>query len=92
MVNWELLGVSLGVPVSKLDTIKLDDPHGGVENWKLKIFQLWFQYRPDASWKDVDQALKQNDYFTLAAKLKRKYLLAAADSSKALGKSFVTFS
>ena len=82
--NWKPVGVSLGVPVRKLDTIKLDDPHGGVENWKIKMFQLWLQYKADVSWKDVVQALKENDYPVLAAKLKTKYLLT--DSSTDQGK------
>ena len=62
----------------------LNDPNGGVENWKLKMFQFWLQYKPDTSWKDVVRALKENDYNNLAATLSRKYLLAA-DSSEAQG-------
>ena len=78
--NWELFGVSLGVHVRMLNRIKLDDPNGGVENWKLKMFQFWLQYKPDASWKDVIRALDDNDYCHLAATLSKKYLLTA-DSS-----------
>ena len=65
-------GVSLGVPVKKLNAIKLDDPNGGMENWKLNIFQFWLQYKPDASWNDVVRALEENDYNDLAATLSRK--------------------
>ena len=75
--DWKLFGVSLGVPLRKLNTIKLDDPHGGVENWKLKMFQFWLHYKPCALWKDVIQALKENDYNDLAATLSRKYPLQA---------------
>ena len=82
--DWKPLGGSLGVPVRKLDAIMLNDPNGGVENWKLKMFQFWLQYKPDTSWKDVVRALKENDYNNLAATLSRKYLLAA-DSSEAQG-------
>ena len=71
--DWKLFGVSLGVPVRKLDTIKLDDPHGGVESWKLKMFQLWLQSKPDASWNDVVRALEENEFFSLAAKLRKTY-------------------
>ena len=78
--NWELFGVSLGVHVRMLNRIKLDDPNGGVENWKLKMFQFWLQYKPDASWKDVVRALEDNDYCLLAATLSKKCLLAT-DSS-----------
>ena len=78
--DWKLLGVSLGIPVRKLKAIKLDDPHGGVENWKLEMFQIWLQSKPGASWKNVVQALEDNDYHDLAEKLKKKYLLANAAS------------
>ena len=77
--NWKLVGVALGVPVRKLNTIKLDDPHGGVENWKLKMFDIWLQYKPDASWKDVVQVLEENDYKDLAATLWEKYLPKEGD-------------
>ena len=72
--NWKPVGVALGVPVRKLNTIKLDDPHGGVENWKIKMFDIWLQYKPDASWKDVVEALDENDYYDLAEKLWEKHL------------------
>ena len=82
--NWNLFGVSLGVPANTLDTIKLNDPNGGVENWKLKMFQFWLQSNVDASWKEVVRALEENNLTLLAATLSRKYLLAA-DSSEEQG-------
>ena len=82
--DWKVFGVSLGVPMRKLNAIKLDDPNGGVDNWKLKMFQFWLQYKPGALWKDVVRALKEIDYNDLAATLTRKYLLAS-DSSEAQG-------
>ena len=75
--DWKVFGVSLGVPPSILDAIKLDDPNGGVDNWKLKMFHFWLQHKPGASWKDVVRALKEVDCHDLAATLARKYLLAA---------------
>ena len=84
--NWKVFGVSLGVPAAKVDCIKLEDPNGGVENWKLKMFQFWLQFKVDASLKDVVRALEENNYLQLAAKLSRKYLLAA-DSSEGQGMS-----
>ena len=75
MSDWILFGVSLGVPVRKLNNIKLDDPHGGVENWKIEMFHFWLRLKSDASWKDVVQALEQNDYGFLAARVKRVYML-----------------
>ena len=76
--DWKVFGVSLGVPVRKLNAIELADPRGGVENWKLKMFQFWLQYKPDdPSWKDVVRALEENNYIHLATTLSRKYLLPA---------------
>ena len=84
--DWKLFGVSLGVPLRKLNTIKLDDPHGGVNNWKLKMFQFWLRYKTDASWEEVVRTLKEYDYNNLAASLSRKYLLTA-DPSETQGMS-----
>ena len=72
--NWKPVGVTLGVPVRKLNNIKLSDQFGGVENWKIQMFDSWLKYKPDASWKDVVQALEENDYKDLAATLWEKYL------------------
>ena len=77
--DWITVGVFLGVPVKKLKTIKSDDPHGGVESWKFEMFQFWLRYKPDALWKDVVQALEQNDYISLAARVKRTYLLEGSE-------------
>ena len=74
--DWKVFGVSLGIPGRKLKSIVTEDPNGGVENWKLKMFQFWLQYKPDASWEDVVRALEDNDYCNLAATLSKKYLLA----------------
>ena len=82
--DWKLFGLSLGVPRFKLDTIKLDDPNGGVENWKLKMFKYWLQLQQeDPSWKDIIRALKENNFTYLAVTLvlSRKYL-SVGDSSE----------
>ena len=77
MTNWYVFGVALGIPVSKLDSIKKESSE--VEEQKVKMFQFWLQYKLDASWKIVIQALEQNNYLVLAAELSKKYLLS--DSS-----------
>ena len=77
MTDWYVFGVALGVPVSTLNCIKSEN--SDVENKKIQMFQFWLQYKLDASWKLVIQALEQNNYLVLAATLSKKYLLS--DSS-----------
>ena len=77
VTNWYVFGVALGIPVSKLDSIKKESSE--VEEQKVKMFQFWLQYKVDASWKIVIQALEQNDYLVLTAELSKKYLIS--DSS-----------
>ena len=72
MTNWYVFGVSLGIPISKLDAIKKEC--SDVEEQKIKMFQFWLRNKLDASWKKVIQVLKQNDRFVLAASLSSKYL------------------
>ena len=79
MTNWYVFGATLGIPISNLDAIKRECPNVGEQ--KIKMFQFWLQYKLDASWKMVIQALEQNNYLVLAVTLSRKYLLP--DSSDA---------
>ena len=67
-----MFGVSLGIPISKLDTIKKEC--SDVEEQKIKMFQFWLRNKLDASWKKVIQVLEQIDHFVLAATLSEKYL------------------
>ena len=77
MTNWYVFGATLGVPVSTLNCIKSEN--SDVENKKIQMFQFWLQCKVDASWKMVIQALEQNNYLVLVAKLSKRYLLS--DSS-----------
>ena len=80
VTNWYVFGATLGVPVSKLDCINegcLD-----VEGKKVQMFQFWLQYKVDASWKMVIQALEQNNYLVLAATLSKKYLLSSTSEEE----------
>ena len=70
----DVTNVALGVPVSKLNCIKSDN--SDVENKKIQMFQFWLQYKVDASWKMVIQALEQNNYLVMATELSKKYLLS----------------
>ena len=79
--DWRVFGVTLGIPGRNLKSIMIDDPNGGVKNWKLKMFQFWLQYKPDASWKDVIRALEDNDYRNLAATLSKRYVLTTGSGN-----------
>ena len=75
VTNWYVFGVSLGIPLRKLDTIKKE--YSDVEEQKIKMFQFWLRNKLDASWKKVIQVLEQNGYNVLAVTLREKYLLSS---------------
>ena len=77
MTSWYVFGASLGIPISKLDTIKKEC--SDVEEQKIKMFQFWLQYKLDASWKKVIQVLEQNGHNVLAVTLSNKYLLSSEE-------------
>ena len=73
--DWYVLGTFLSVKVEKLREIKASNPTGTVQQWKVDMFDHWLASTPSASWKDVISSLERLDHFTLAAKLKAKYML-----------------
>ena len=75
--DWYVFGVALGIPVSELDCIKVQQPYAydKVESWKISMYSVWLKADADASWKQVVQALKQTNNLELAARVKGKYLL-----------------
>ena len=77
MTNWYVFGVSLGISISKLDTIKKQ--YSDVEEQKINMFHFWLLNKLDASWKKVIQVLEQNGYYVLAATLSNKYLLSSEE-------------
>ena len=74
VVDWYTLGAVLGVRVRKLREIQESNNQGGVQRWKIDMFQSWLDSTPTASWEDVIRALEQLDHLTLAARLRSKYL------------------
>ena len=65
----------LGVPPSRLKAIQASKGQGGVQQWKVDMFQAWLDNKLDASWEDIVSALKQLENLRLATKLKKKYLM-----------------
>ena len=75
MTDWYVFGVSLRIPIRQLESIKLNNASEGLEKQKTCMFHFWLQFNANATWKEIVQVLEQNDLFTLAEKLKRKYVL-----------------
>ena len=75
MTEWYVFGTLLRISPSDLDIIKASYPHEGVQYWKIKMFRLWLRSDPNASWKDVVRALEKAKHLSLAARLKKKYVL-----------------
>ena len=80
VTNWYEFGVALGIPLSNLDCIEIEN--STVEKQKIKMFQFWLRSNPDASWKLLIQALEGKDYSVLAADLSKKYLVTAYSQAK----------
>ena len=77
--NWFLFGGILGVPVSRLRKIESDHENDS-NRCKLELLQYW-QETSRPSWEKIVRALKATDQLTLAAQIKRKYLLLTDISS-----------
>ena len=69
--DWYVFGVALGIPVSELDCIKVQQPYDKVESWKKSMYSVWLRANADASWKKVVQALEQTNNLDLAARVKK---------------------
>ena len=64
----------LGVPPKRLDEIRRSSPVGGTGEWRIAMLQAWMDSKPDASWVDVIEAVKNLRHIVLAAILKSKYV------------------
>ena len=72
--DWYSLGVALGVSTQKLRDIQTSNSQEGIQRWRIDMYQYWLNSTPTASWEAVISALEQLDHFTLAARLKSKYM------------------
>ena len=79
--DWYTFGVALDIPVRQLRIIQSSNPHAGVDRWLVDMFEYWLSSNPDASWKDIIQALEQTDQLVLAAEVKIKYLSPPAPTT-----------
>ena len=77
MNDWYSLGVTLLVPVSKLQEIMALSPQGGIARWRIDLLQHWLDSTPTASWSDIITALEKIGHRTLSTRLRLKYLSSA---------------
>ena len=67
--DWFTFGVLLGMPPSRLKAIQASKGQGGVQQWKVDMFQAWLDNKLDASWKDVIGVLKKLENLRLASQM-----------------------
>ena len=84
ITDWRPLGMYLHVPRSKLNAIEAQYLHSqGTGRCKEEVLSAWLRGNPDASWKEIVNALNLIDEQTLAGRLSKKYLQPAFDGSQA---------
>ena len=81
--NWFVFGAMLGVPVSQLKKIK-SSCQGDVEVCKIEMLQYWLDNKLVPKWNDVILALEEADQLTLAAQIKREYLLSTVSEEEGM--------
>ena len=65
--EWFMIGIILGVPLTKLKEIEASYQvqHGGVTRWLAEMVQYWLDTTPAACWEQVARALEQVNQLTL---------------------------
>ena len=86
VTNWHLLGVYLRVRKSKLDAIQTQHllSHG-IDHCKGEALSAWLRGNPDASWKELVDALSLMDEQALATTLRAKYLQPVRNDNEGKG-------
>ena len=72
--EWFMIGIALGVPITKLREIEASFTKEGTMRCLLEMVQYWLDTTPAACWEQVARALEQVNQLTLAATIKQKYL------------------
>ena len=72
--EWFMIGIALGVPLTKLREIEASYTKEGTMRCMLEMVQYWLDTTPAACWEQVARALEQVNQLTLAATIKQKYL------------------
>ena len=81
---WKDLGTEL-MPdaVAELSTISAQH-HGSVVDCCSSLFQLWLQKQPDASWRQLIEALKKISLNRLATEIERKLIYSVDSASQSV--------
>ena len=73
VTNWNLLGVHLRVPESRLTEIETRYYQSqGLDRCKKEVLGAWLKTTPGASWKELVGALRQMDEEVLATRLENE--------------------
>ena len=80
--DWRKLGLNLGVQDYELDQIERSRSAEGCDGWKRETFSLWLKHTPNASWRDVVEALQRMGENTVAEKIELKYTVGSVRISK----------
>ena len=71
IADWLQLGIKLGLLPAQLHQIKREHP-SDIERRKVKVFDLWLQSTPGASWRRIVTALREMGDVTTAEKIELK--------------------
>ena len=75
--DWSTLGLNLGVPYCLLKEIRSNYSTEGCGACRRETLVLWLKHTPNASWRDVVQALRQMGENAVAERIEQKYILAS---------------
>ena len=70
VANWHQLGLKLGLPEPELDKIQQD--YQGTDQRRLEMLDKWLQRTPNATWRDVANALEQMGENRVAESIRQK--------------------
>ena len=84
--EWYVLGIQLGLRPDQLAEIELSHPTAGVGRWRSEMLSKWLCTVPNASWKDVVDALLGIKENTVANTIMAKYSIVQ-DKAAAAGMS-----
>ena len=74
VLDWHTLGIELGLPVCKLEAIRIDYNTYGIARQKQEMITTWLEYDTEASWDKLANALKEMGKHVAATKICNTYV------------------